>query len=339
MNYKDSGVDITAGDNFTKLIGSMAKSTANKSVLNPIGSFNSLFKLDLQKYYDPVLVSSTDGVGTKLKYAFQLNKHNTIGIDLVAMCVNDILTCGADPLFFLDYFATGKLDQTIGAEVIKGIIEGCNQAGCCLVGGETAEMPGFYQDNEYDVAGFVVGAVNRPDIIDGSTIQVGDAVIGIASSGLHSNGFSLARKVLESHELSKSEDGVVPYWDWLLAPTIIYREHIDQINSFGNIIKGMAHITGGGLVGNIPRILPGDVDAVLSLYSWERQPIFNIIQEIGQVTNEEMFKVFNMGIGFVVIVSADKKKQALDLLNNNFLKPIAFHIGTIEKGSKKCYLV
>lgn len=315
MNYKDSGVDIEKGDEFAKGIGKLAASTFNKSVLNGIGSFSSQFALDLSEFPNPVLVSGTDGVGTKLKYAFLLNKHTTIGIDLVAMCVNDILTCGATPLFFLDYLATGKLELGVANDIVKGIVRGCTLAGCSLVGGETAEMPGFYQEGEYDLAGFAVGAVDKKKIIDGSSIKVGDVVLGISSTGIHSNGYSLIRKLFDGYDLSTTykeiENRILG--DVLLKPTRIYVPHIKLLKQSNIKIKGMAHITGGGLVGNIPRILPSNMSVKMEMYS--TTSLFQWIQDLSGMSYEEMCSTFNMGIGFIIVVSERQAMSAYHLLS------------------------
>ncbi|MBF0556340.1 MAG: phosphoribosylformylglycinamidine cyclo-ligase, partial [Nitrospirae bacterium] len=304
LTYKDSGVDIDKADMFIKDISPLIKKTFRKEVLTDIGSFSALFKLDLNKFTDPVLVSGTDGVGTKLKIAFMAGKHDTIGIDLVAMCVNDVLTSGAEPLFFLDYLAVSALAPLTAREIIKGIAAGCMEAGCALIGGETAEMPGFYSNGEYDVAGFCVGAVNRPDIIDGSSIVEGDVVIGLASSGLHSNGYSLARKLffeIEGHthstyipELGKT------IGEELLTPTKIYVKSVFSLKKELKI-KGMAHITGGGITGNLPRILPVGLGAFINKNSWEAPKIFGLIRDKDLIGEDEMFKTFNMGIGYTIV--------------------------------------
>ena len=336
ITYKKAGVDIDEADKFVKMISPMVKTTFRKEVLTDIGLFAGLFKLDIKKYKEPVLVSGTDGVGTKLKIAFQADKHDTVGIDLVAMCVNDILTVGAEPLFFLDYFATGKLDAERASQVIKGIVEGCRQAGCALIGGETAEMPGFYKKNEYDLSGFAVGVVNKNEIINGADIKEGDAVIGVASSGLHSNGFSLVRKVLFDIGKMKTDQYVSELGcsiaEELLKPTKIY------VNAFfalkGKVkIKGMAHITGGGIPGNLPRIFSENKTAVIYKNNWEIHPIFRIIQDIGKVTEKEMFKVFNMGIGYIFIIENQDVKKALSLINKKGYR--ASLIGEVIKGKGK----
>jgi phosphoribosylformylglycinamidine cyclo-ligase len=304
MTYKEAGVDIEAGNRFVDLIKPLVKATSRPEVLTDIGGFGGLFSLNTSKYKSPVLVSSTDGVGTKLKLAFQLGRHDTVGIDLVAMCVNDIIVQGAEPLFFLDYFATGKLTPEKAADVIKGIADGCRQAGCALVGGETAELPGFYADGEYDLAGFTVGVVDRDAIIDGSTIQVGETLIGIASNGLHSNGFSLARRIVDERlgGLDASPQELdIPLGEALLAPTRIYvKSIVNLLRDFD--IHGMAHITGGGLLENVPRVLPRHCKAVIGKDSWPKLPLFEILREAGKLEEGELFRTFNNGIGMVLVV-------------------------------------
>lgn len=315
--YKDSGVDIAAGNSFVNMIKPLVKATSRPEVLADIGGFGGLFSLNTSKYKNPVLVSGTDGVGTKLKIAFMADRHDTVGIDLVAMCVNDIIVQGAEPLFFLDYLATGKLLPEKAAEVVKGIAEGCKQAGCALIGGETAEMPGFYADGEYDVAGFTVGVVDRDAIIDGSCIAVGNRLIGIASSGLHSNGYSLARKLIFEHmgleidsELPGTGSSVA---DVLLTPTRIYvRSILNLLKDFS--IKGIAHITGGGLLENVPRVLPKGCVAKIHLNSWERPMLFDLLRDAGNVELNEMYRTFNMGIGMVLAVAEDQAEEVIDRL-------------------------
>jgi phosphoribosylformylglycinamidine cyclo-ligase len=335
ITYKKAGVDIDEADKFVKMISPMVKTTFRKEVLTDIGLFAGLFKLDIKKYKEPVLVSGTDGVGTKLKIAFQVDKHDTVGIDLVAMCVNDILTVGAEPLFFLDYFAIGKLDAERASQVIKGIVEGCRQADCALIGGETAEMPGFYKKNEYDLSGFAVGVVNKNEIINGAEIKEGDAVIGVASSGLHSNGFSLVRKVLFDIRKMKIDQYVSELGcsiaEELLKPTKIY------VNAFfalkGKVkIKGMAHITGGGIPGNLPRIFQKNISAKINKNSWDIPPIFKFIEKIGKIDKKEMYKVFNMGIGYIFIVDKSDVDKTLKTLSKNGYK--SYIIGEILKGKK-----
>lgn len=330
ITYKDAGVDITAGNNFVNMIKPLVKATMRPEVIADIGGFGGLFSLNTQKYKNPVLVSGTDGVGTKLKIAFMADKHDTVGIDLVAMCVNDIVVQGAEPLFFLDYLATGKLLPEKAAEIVKGIAEGCKQAGCALIGGETAEMPGFYADGEYDIAGFSVGVVDRDNIIDGSRISVGNHLIGIASSGLHSNGYSLARKlVFEKLGLgidSELPDTGMTAGEALLTPTRIYiRAMINLMKDF--TINGIAHITGGGLLENIPRVLPKGCRASIHLDRWDRPVLFDILQAAGNVERNEMYRTFNMGIGMVLVVAEKDSEDMLYRLNG--LGETAWIIGEI----------
>jgi phosphoribosylformylglycinamidine cyclo-ligase len=317
LNYKEAGVDIDAGNRFVQMIKPVVKATFRPEVQTDIGGFGGLFSLHTDKYKNPVLVSSTDGVGTKLKIAFLLDKHDTIGIDLVAMCVNDIIVQGAEPLFFLDYLATGKLSPEKSLDIVKGIAKGCKESGCALIGGETAELPGMYSPGEYDLAGFSVGIVDREKIVDGSSIMYGDNVIGLASSGLHSNGFSLARKVL-IEKMDLSLEATPPelghsLGEELLTPTRIYtRTILHLLRDFK--IKGMAHITGGGLLENIPRILPKNCRVHLEKNRWEIPPVFELIRAGGNIENEEMFRTFNCGIGMVLIVTPDETDDILTRL-------------------------
>jgi phosphoribosylformylglycinamidine cyclo-ligase len=330
ITYKDAGVDIEAGNSFVNMIKPLVKSTFRPEVMAEIGGFGGLFSLNASKYKNPVLVSGTDGVGTKLKIAFMADRHETVGIDLVAMCVNDIIVQGAEPLFFLDYLATGRLLPEKAAQIVKGIAEGCRQAGCALIGGETAEMPGFYADGEYDVAGFTVGVVDRENIIDGSSIAVGNRLIGIASSGLHSNGFSLVRKLV-FERLGLSIDSPFPgtgrtVAEELLIPTRIYvRSMMNLLKDFK--INGIAHITGGGLLENVPRILPRGCQALIQLDTWERPSLFNILQEAGNVERDEMYRAFNMGIGMVLAVTDNDAEDIIDRLKG--LGDQAWTIGEI----------
>ena len=330
ITYKDAGVDIDAGNHFVNLIKPLVKQTSRPEVLTDIGGFGGLFSLNSSKYQRPTLVAATDGVGTKLKLAFMLDKHDTVGIDLVAMCVNDIIVQGAEPLFFLDYLATAKLSPLQAVEVIKGIAEGCKQANCALLGGETAEMPGMYAGGEYDLAGFSVGVVDNDKIIDGSVITKGDLVIGIASSGLHSNGFSLARKIfLETLNLdlaSKPDDLDNPLGEELLTPTRIYVKSIlNLIRDFE--IKGIAHITGGGLLENIPRILPHHCKAIIKRDSWEKPAIFELLRQGGNIPENEMYRTFNYGIGMILVVSPDEVDDIIGRLAG--LEEQAYIIGEI----------
>jgi phosphoribosylformylglycinamidine cyclo-ligase len=331
--YKQAGVDIEAGDAFVERIKPYAARTMRPEVVAGVGGFGGLFALPPGKYREPVLVAGTDGVGTKLKVAFLAGRHDTVGIDLVAMSVNDILTCGAEPLFFLDYFATSRLEVDAAAEVVKGIAQGCEQAGCTLLGGETAEMPGFYSRGEYDVAGFCVGVVERSEIIDGRTVKPGDALIGLQSSGLHSNGYSLARKVLLDDgklPLKETSAGLDrPLADALLEPTKIYVKDALALAKAVKV-KGMAHITGSGIPGNLPRCLPDGTRAVLSEKAWSRPPIFDLIAKVGGVPRDEMFSTFNMGLGLIVVVAKEDVGQALSVLSARGVK--ASEVGRVEQG-------
>jgi phosphoribosylformylglycinamidine cyclo-ligase len=313
ISYRDAGVDMEAGDALVENIKPYAKRTMRPEVLAGIGGFGSLFEVP-KKFKHPVLVSGTDGVGTKLKLAFQLNMHDTVGIDLVAMSVNDILVQGAEPLFFLDYFACGKLEVGTAAQVIKGIAQGCEQAGCALVGGETAEMPGMYPVGEYDLAGFAVGCVEKDAIITGATINAGDIVLGLASSGAHSNGYSLVRKLIELSGIDMSSDfHGKPFRDVVMAPTRIYVKPLLKLLATLPV-KGMAHITGGGLTENIPRVLPEKLTAELHQGSWETPPLFKWMQAQGNISDAEMLRTFNCGIGMAVIVAAQHADRATALL-------------------------
>ena len=309
FTYRDAGVDIDAGDALVENIKPFAKRTMRPEVMAGIGGFGALCGLPA-KYKEPILVSGTDGVGTKLKLAFELNRHDTIGIDLVAMSVNDILTQGAEPLFFLDYFACGKLDVATATDVVKGIAAGCEQAGCALIGGETAEMPGMYPSGEYDLAGFAVGVVEKSKIINGSTIQAGDVVLGLASSGAHSNGYSLVRRIIAEKkvDLTAKLDGR-PLSEVILAPTRIYVKPVLQLMQSIEV-KGLAHITGGGIVDNVPRVLAEGLTAHIDGKSWPRPPLFTWLQEQGNVAEAEMLRVFNCGIGMVIIVAAAEAESA-----------------------------
>ncbi|WP_312549373.1 phosphoribosylformylglycinamidine cyclo-ligase [Massilia sp.] len=310
LSYRDAGVDIDAGDALVEAIKPFAKRTMREGVLGGIGGFGGLFEIS-KKYKEPVLVSGTDGVGTKLKLAFELNRHDTVGIDLVAMSVNDILVQGAEPLFFLDYFACGKLDVPTATAVVKGIAQGCEQSGCALLGGETAEMPGMYPDGEYDLAGFAVGAVEKSQLIDGSKITPGDVVLGLASSGIHSNGYSLVRKIISvaKPDLEADFHGR-KLADVLMAPTRIYVKPLLALMQAMEV-NGMVHITGGGLVENIPRVLADNLTAVLDGKSWTMPPLFQWLQQHGGVADAEMHRVFNCGIGMTVIVAKENADAAM----------------------------
>ncbi len=335
ITYKDAGVDIDAGNRFVDMIKPLVKQTNRPEVLTDIGGFGGLFSLNSSKYKRPTLVSATDGVGTKLKLAFMMDKHDTVGIDLVAMCVNDVIVQGAEPLFFLDYLATGKLAPEKAVEVIKGIAEGCKQSNCALLGGETAEMPGMYTDGEYDLAGFTVGVVDNDEIIDGSSITKGDRIIGIASSGLHSNGYSLARKVfLEAMQLNlndKPNDLSQTLGEELLTPTRIYVKSIlNLMRDF--TVKGVAHITGGGLLENLPRVLPQKCKAIVDRNSWEKPAIFEMLREGGNIPEEEMYRTFNYGIGMVIVVPETEVDDIIGRLSG--LNEKAYLIGEIVQASE-----
>ncbi|HVN72071.1 MAG TPA: phosphoribosylformylglycinamidine cyclo-ligase [Desulfomonilia bacterium] len=335
LTYRDAGVDIDKQNLLVRAIKSSVKSTHGPEVIGGIGGFAGLFKLDIENYREPVLVSSTDGVGTKLKIAFMADNHDGIGIDLVAMVVNDLIVVGAQPLFFLDYFATGKLNLDRAKSIISSITKGCQEAGCALIGGETAEMPGFYREDEYDVAGFGVGVVDSDKIIDGARISAKDVLIGIHSSGLHSNGFSLVRKALFERAKLRIDDYLQDLGktlaEELLTPTRIYVKSVLNVLR-GFEIKGIVHITGGGFIDNIPRVLPARSSAVIERGSWTLQPIFRFIQDIGKIEDSEMYRTFNMGIGMVLVVS---HKDADDvMLRLKGLKETADIIGYIEARSK-----
>jgi len=338
LTYADAGVDIDKADEFVGCIKKIAKQTFRSGVISEIGGFGGMFSLNIASMESPVLVSSTDGVGTKLKIAFMMGKHDTIGIDLVAMCVNDIVVQGAKPLFFLDYLSMGKLETKTATDVITGIGEGCRMAGCALIGGETAEMPGFYKDNEYDLAGFVVGLVENDKIIDGSGIHVGDQLIGISSSGLHSNGYSLVRKVCFEILGLKIDTYVSELGrtigEELLTPTRIYSETIHSIIKDLPVF-GLAHITGGGITDNIIRVIPEGCDVVLRKNSWDVPPVFTYLKQAGNISEKEMMRTFNNGIGLVAVVHEESAQEILDRLIA--MKENAFFIGEVveRKGTKE----
>ncbi len=328
--YRDAGVDIDKADDFIRTVRQLGKSTHRSGVIGDIGSFAGLFHLNRQKFKDPVLVTSTDGVGTKLKIAILLDKHDTIGQDLVAMCVNDIIVHGATPLFFLDYLAMGTLRTEVATQIVQGIALGCQMARCALIGGETAEMPGLYQDRDYDLAGFVVGAVERDNILDGSDIAVGHQIIGIASNGLHANGYSLVRKVLLEQGQMRLEEKIpelgCTLGEELLKPTRIYVETIlNLLRDFP--VAGLAHITGGGLTNNIPRILPNSCQAIIDRTQWQRHYVFDLIAQLGNVPEDEMWRTFNNGVGMAVIVAAEFVGEIL--LRLQALREEAFVIGEV----------
>ncbi|HMD33427.1 MAG TPA: phosphoribosylformylglycinamidine cyclo-ligase [Vicinamibacterales bacterium] len=334
--YKSAGVDIDAGNETVRRITSIARATFTPGVLSEIGSFGGLFQLDRDRYREPVLVSSADGVGTKLKVAFMTGRHDTIGADLVNHCVNDILVQGAEPLFFLDYLATGRLSPSVAEQIVTGVARGCRENGCALIGGETAEMPGFYADGEYDIAGFIVGVVEKSSVIDGKTIVPGDALIGLPSAGLHTNGYSLARRVLfgaaglsvDSYvdELGTSIGGA------LLAP---HRSYLPVMRPLlqQRVVKGLAHITGGGLTENVPRILPDGCIAEIRRRAWTVPPIFRLVQERGDIGDDEMFRVFNMGVGLVIVCAAPDADAVFAALERGGERPA--RLGAVVPGPKR----
>ncbi len=332
LTYRDAGVDIEAGESLVERIKPLVQKTQRPECLGNIGGFGGLFELPIDRYRRPVLVSGTDGVGTKLKLAVILDRHDTIGIDLVAMCVNDVLVLGAEPLYFLDYFATGRLSPEHAQSVIAGIATGCEAAGAALIGGETAEMPGMYSPGDYDLAGFCVGVVEKDEIIDGSHIRAGDQVLGLASSGLHSNGYSLARAVLERSSAALDQSiGETTLGEALLAPTRIYVRSILALLK-AVPIHGIAHITGGGLPGNIPRILPGNCDCRIDATAWPRPEIFQWLQSEGSIDDTEMLRTFNCGIGLVIIVSSDTAAQAHEMLEAS--GETVYRLGEVQAGSR-----
>lgn len=330
-NYAKAGVDIDEANRFIEAIKPIVSKTFKSGVITDIGGFAGLFSLNLQHIKNPVLVSSTDGVGTKLKIAFMLGKHDTVGIDLVAMCVNDIMVQGALPLFFLDYISIGKLDVDQARDIVKGIAAGCEEAGCSLIGGETAEMPGFYTEGEYDLAGFVVGLADNEDLLDGSEIAVGHQLIGIGSSGIHSNGFSLVRKIFFEGLKMSVEDHIQDFGrtlgEELIEPTRIYAKTISNLRRDFKIY-GISHITGGGIIDNVPRILPGSCKAVVNRVSWPYPPVFSYIQKAGRISDMEMMRTFNNGLGLVAVVSEEDISEVLVRLEG--MGERAWHIGSVE---------
>jgi len=331
LSYAQAGVNIDAGEELVKRISPFAKATRRLEVISGLGGFGALFELPINKYKKPVLVSGTDGVGTKLKLAIEMNKHDTIGIDLVAMCSNDLIVTGAEPLFFLDYYATGKLLVDVGTDIIKGIADGCLLSGCSLVGGETAEMPGMYQKDDYDLAGFCVGIVEKDKIISGDKVTSGDALIAIGSSGVHSNGFSLARKVLEYSNTRLNDkylnDSDQTIGEALLKPTKIYVKSILKLIE-SHEVKAISHITGGGITENLPRVMPAKTKAVIDLNSWEPSELFKWIQKNGNIQQHEMLRTFNYGVGMILAVSKDSSEKVIQDLNN--MGENAWHIGEIQ---------
>jgi len=328
LSYRDAGVDIDAGNSLIERIKPFTKATHRPGVLGGLGGFGALFELPLDRYTNPVLVSGTDGVGTKLKLALMIGKHDTIGIDLVAMCVNDLIVAGAEPLFFLDYYATGKLDLDTATDVIKGISEGCSRAGCALTGGETAEMPGMYENDDYDLAGFSVGIVEKDQIIDGSKVSQGDVLLGLASSGPHSNGYSLIRKVIEvsGADVNSPFDGDT-LGSRLLEPTRIYVKSL--LNLAKDVdIHSLSHITGGGLLENLPRVMPASTQAIINANNWQRPAVFNWLQAQGNIETHEMYRTFNCGVGMVVVVAPEDQQKTMDILQQQ--GETVFTLGTIE---------
>jgi phosphoribosylformylglycinamidine cyclo-ligase len=330
ITYKDASVDIEAGDELVERIKPAVKRTLRPEVIGGLGGFGALFEIPLERYRKPVLVSGTDGVGTKLRLAIETGRHDTIGIDLVAMCANDVVVQGAEPLFFLDYYATGKLSVNVAESVIKGIVEGCVQAGAALIGGETAEMPGMYAAGDYDLAGFCVGIVEKDAIIDGSKTRPGDVIIGLPSSGPHSNGYSLIRKLLATAKATpatKLEGGSL--YDALLTPTRIYvKPLLALVKSVA--VRSLAHITGGGLTENIPRVVPGGLEVLLSAQTWTRPPVFDWLQRAGSIPHDEMYRTFNCGIGMTVCVAAEHCERALKVLREQGEEPSV--IGEVRRG-------
>ena len=329
LSYKDAGVDIDAGNELVNRIKSVVKETKRPEVMGGLGGFGALCAIP-QKYKEPILVSGTDGVGTKLRLAMDLNRHESIGIDLVAMCVNDLIVQGAEPLFFLDYYATGKLNVDVATTVVTGIAEGCKQSGCALVGGETAEMPGMYHGNDYDLAGFCVGVVEKSQMIDGTKVQDGDALIALASSGAHSNGYSLVRKIIEVSGVNPAVEqlGGKPLADHLLAPTKIYVKSVLDLIAQIKDVHAIAHITGGGFWENIPRVLPDNTQAIINEASWQWPAIFDWLQKAGNVSRHEMYRTFNCGVGLIIALPKSLADKAISILNQHGEK--AWLLGEIK---------
>jgi phosphoribosylformylglycinamidine cyclo-ligase len=337
VTYRDAGVDMDAGEELVERIKPGVRRSMRREVLGGIGGFGALVEVPLDRYRRPVLVSGTDGVGTKLRLAIDTGRHDTVGIDLVAMCVNDVVVQGAEPLFFLDYFATGKLVVDIGARVIAGIVDGCVQAGCALVGGETAEMPGMYHGDDYDLAGFCVGIVEKDAIIDGSRTAAGDIVLGLPSSGPHSNGFSMIRKILQvsGADLETDLDGLA-LGERLMAPTRIYVKALLKL--VGALpVHGLSHITGGGLVDNIPRVIPDGLEVILERRTWRREPVFEWLQDAGRVADQEMYRVFNCGIGMTIQVAAKDADRAVSILREAGQEALV--IGEVKSGTRGVVIV
>ena len=337
VTYRDAGVDIDAGEELVERIKPGVKRSMRREVLGGIGGFGALVEVPLDRYRKPVLVSGTDGVGTKLRLAIDTGRHDTVGIDLVAMCVNDVVVQGAEPLFFLDYFATGKLDVDVAARVVEGIVEGCVQAGCALVGGETAEMPGMYHGEDYDLAGFCVGIVEKDSILDGSSTAAGDIVLGLPSSGPHSNGFSMIRKILKvaGRDIEAEIDGVALV-DRLMAPTRIYVKPLLML--IGALpVHGVSHITGGGLIDNIPRVIPDGLEVILQRKSWRREVVFEWLQAEGRVADQEMYRVFNCGIGMTVQVAVHDADKAIAILRDAGQEALV--IGEVKSGTRGVVIV
>jgi len=337
VTYRDAGVDMDAGEALVERIKPGVRRSMRREVLGGIGGFGALVEVPLDRYRKPVLVSGTDGVGTKLRLAIDTGRHDTVGIDLVAMCVNDVVVQGAEPLFFLDYFATGKLVVDIGARVIAGIVDGCVQAGCALVGGETAEMPGMYHGDDYDLAGFCVGIVEKDAIIDGSRTAAGDIVLGLPSSGPHSNGFSMIRKILQvsGADLETDLDGIA-LGERLMAPTRIYVKPLLKL--VGALpVHGLSHITGGGLVDNIPRVIPDGLEVILERRTWRREPVFEWLQHAGRVADQEMYRVFNCGIGMTIQVAAKDADRAVSILREAGQEAVM--LGEVKSGTRGVVIV
>jgi phosphoribosylformylglycinamidine cyclo-ligase len=337
VTYRDAGVDIDAGDELVERIKPAVRRSMRREVLGGLGGFGALVEVPLDRYRKPVLVSGTDGVGTKLRVAIDTGRHDTVGIDLVAMCVNDVVVQGAEPLFFLDYFATGKLDVDIGARVIQGIVEGCVQAGCALVGGETAEMPGMYHGADYDLAGFCVGIVEKDSIIDGSRTAAGDIVLGLPSSGPHSNGFSMIRKILQvtRADIEAEVDGVALV-ERLMAPTRIYVKPLLRLIE-ALPVHGLSHITGGGLVDNIPRVIPDGLEVVLERKAWRKEAVFEWLQAAGRVSDQEMYRVFNCGIGMTIQLAASDADTAIAILRDAGQESLV--IGQVQRGTRGVVII